>query len=170
MQSPVNLGATLEANDDGIEVARVLLNPGDFMVIQLLVTSPKLDVKADTRIVGVSSMVPLNAGVRLKPGTVQTLATEIVGVAIIIAAMGALLYFFGSPAPEQRPSQEGFNSHRMFVLSFVVLSLIMILTALCQWILGRIRNNSRRYIDDFERQTQTDSPDGLPSSANPFKR
>ena len=72
-QSPLNLGADVQTDRTRITLTPLLLNPGDYFVVQLLVASPKLAFDVDTRIVDVPTLAPLNTGLRLRPGAIKNL-------------------------------------------------------------------------------------------------
>lgn len=145
-QFPSDLAASIRTIENRVQLSPLLLNPGDYVVVKVLLSADKLDVVSDCRIVGISRPVPLNEGLRLRPGAIRSLGLKIllfggIGVGIIF------LDYFGvlkSPAP--RPPRPASPWTDAAYVGGVVL--IFMLVLLRDWIVGRVRNNARRYIDD----------------------
>lgn len=64
-QLPSNLSAKLKLTQDRVELAPLLLNPGDQLLIQVLLSSSKPSGTLDARIREVSEIVPINTEPRL---------------------------------------------------------------------------------------------------------
>lgn len=58
-QTPSNLGASFNIDPAFLQLSPLLLNPGDYFVVQLLISAPELKVSADARIVGVPNLQAL---------------------------------------------------------------------------------------------------------------
>lgn len=67
-QFPKNLGATLEGSDRSVRLEPLLLNSGDHLLIQVLLSAPvPSHASVDARIVDVASLVAINSSPLLPP-------------------------------------------------------------------------------------------------------
>ena len=66
-ETPPNLYAQLCVSDDKVDLQPLLLNPGDFLLIQVLVSSAKPDYVMNARVLDVSTFAPVNTTPRLPP-------------------------------------------------------------------------------------------------------
>jgi hypothetical protein len=66
-QVPSNLRAELVVSHDHVELKPLLLNAGDQVLVQVLLSSPTPTWEVDARIVDVPSLVPINHTPRLPP-------------------------------------------------------------------------------------------------------
>lgn len=66
-QTPTNLGAKLLASEAEVALQPLLLNPGDQVLIQVLLSSARPAYLLDARVLDVSSFAPINAHPRLPP-------------------------------------------------------------------------------------------------------
>lgn len=65
---PKNLGATLEGSDRSVRLEPLLLNSGDHLLIQVLLSAPvPIHASVDARIVDVVSLVAINSSPLLPP-------------------------------------------------------------------------------------------------------
>lgn len=144
-QSPTNLGAKIATAEQRVELTPLLLNPGDYIVIKVLLAAPQVEVHSDVRIVGISELAPLNEGTRLRPGALRNLIVNI----LILTAIGIFsvaLNHFGWLSNSQQQPQTPIPPWEI-AGGVSVIVLLLILFTLRDWIVGRIRNNDRRYID-----------------------
>jgi hypothetical protein len=91
-QSPPNLGASLSSSDTGVELRPLLLNAGDQLLIQVLLSAPYPREDIDTRIVGISSLAKINSIPLLPPFFESGLP-----LAIIVWLLSGMFSFFVSP-------------------------------------------------------------------------
>lgn len=104
-QSPSNIGAQLTVLDSRIELAPLLLNPGDQLLLQVLLSSAKPNSSLDARVLDVSSFEPINTVTRLPrfmdSGAPRAMVmTFILGIAIYVFGGDKFLalWFIGSVA------------------------------------------------------------------------
>lgn len=89
-QHPSNLGAVLNVSNSKVVLSPVLLNPGDQLLIQVLLSAAKPEWSLDVRIVDVPSIAPINPTPRLPPFFQSGLAMAI-GLAIAIGVAATFL-------------------------------------------------------------------------------
>lgn len=66
-QYPKNLGAQLTVQERRVELLPVLLNPGDQLLVQILLSSTRPEWKADARVVDVPTLAEINRTPKLPP-------------------------------------------------------------------------------------------------------
>jgi len=66
-QHPKNLGAQLTVQEHWVELHPVLLNPGDQLLVQILLSSTKPDWKVDARVVDIPAFAEINRTPKLPP-------------------------------------------------------------------------------------------------------
>lgn len=143
-QVPSNLGAQVTNQNTELYILPVLLNPGDYMVVQVLVTVPVLQVEAEARFIGFSDLWKLNTGTRLRRDATRYIIEEMIPVVIMMAAYGAVYWYF-TRIDSTTPYRGEFNS--AWWIGGAVISLFL-LKHFWDWAVGRINNNSKRYIDE----------------------
>jgi hypothetical protein len=148
-QSPANLGAEVIFRESQIQVSPLLLNSDDYLIVQVLLAAPSFEIKPDVRIVGVSALVPLNSGLRLRPGDLWNLAVNV----LICAGFGGLAFIYGASLADLGPSAPLSSPSRSSLWAPIVpggvIAIGLTLLTLRRWIVGRFKNNDRRYISDY---------------------
>lgn len=132
-QVPSNLKivASHIPESDCVELAPLLLNSGDYFVLQALVSVQQLSVAVDARIVGVASLAEITSGYRV------TFARSIRTIGLFIAVSFTL---YGASYVSRK--NDGLTPGTiLFAIGLVTL------TALGQWLYGNIGKRARRYIN-----------------------
>ena len=134
---PKNIVTSASSNGNCVEFAKVLLNPGDYAVVQVLLSAETPKVSADCRIVGITQLVELN-----KPSAFPyiTLKSYMV-TALQVLIVGAVTwpFFTLDYPPEAVDRLERF-------LPWIVVFFIGI--TLSHWAASRIFNPRSRRIDN----------------------
>lgn len=89
-QAPLNLGAKLLISEAEVVLQPLLLNPGDQVLIQVLLSSATPTYSLDARVLDVSSFAPINAHPRLPPFFASGLPIGM--VVFTIGGLGFLLF------------------------------------------------------------------------------
>ena len=90
-QSPPNLGGELLSFESRIELSPLLLNSGDYMLIQVLLSAEKPKWEVDVRVRDVAQLVPINTDPPILKSGVPMLI-------IMTSSIGLLFLFFGKAA------------------------------------------------------------------------
>lgn len=133
-QIPPNLGATLVFAESSVELQPLLLNAGDQILLQVLLSAPSPSESVDTRILDVPALVPINVRPRLPPFLDSALPTFI-GI-FVLFALGA--YFVDSR--EQSPPM---------YLVFLGLAVFAIVQGLAMKLLEKVGPTARRYVGEI---------------------
>ena len=135
-QHPKELSPRIAVNGQTVEVTPLLLNPGDFFVIDILATGEPGNIKVNQRIAGINKIHKINTGIRFQKHHLQNSFTN----SILATIVGVGMYFIARASGEASP-----------MLAFLsvggVIVMLFILTA-GEWLIGRITNNNNRYIDN----------------------
>ena len=132
-QVPANLGATLAIAESSIELQPLLLNAGDKMLLQVLLSAPSPSYSVDTRILDVSALAPINVQPR-RPPFFQSALPIVIGFWILFAAG---TYIFKTNSQDTQMS-----------ISLLGLALVATLYGLGMPLLERKGPSSRRYIGE----------------------
>ncbi|MBB3180088.1 hypothetical protein [Variovorax sp. Sphag1AA] len=128
-QHPKNLGAELSFSNSNVVLSPMLLNPGDQLLIQVLLSAAKPEWSLDARIVDVPSIAPINAAPRLPP-FFQSAMPE--SIAFVLAlAVGAFLL-----EKEKKGS----------VMLFGLAAFMLIISGVHRWVHG-LGKSARRMLD-----------------------
>lgn len=95
-QKPANLAATLEVGASRVELRPLLLNAGDQVLIQVLVSAPTVKDAIDARIVNVARLTPIVTPPTLPP-FFQSGSAIVVGGVLVGAAAANILDLPGQP-------------------------------------------------------------------------
>jgi hypothetical protein len=143
-QSPTNLHAGVEIDGNKLTLTPMLFNSGDHIVIQALVEAPELAIVADTRIVDIPSLVPLNTGLRMPTNVLRRIFVDVVQFALAASCVVVIEII-----PASDPTKQDVTTllwPAPAILGGIVG--LLLLLPLRAWLVGRIRNHARRYIDD----------------------
>lgn len=91
-QLPPNLYAKLIVSDTSVQLEPLLLNPGDHVLMQVLISASKPIASVDYRIMDVSSFVPINA----RPPVPRFHESGLFLLAITSVLIAVASYFFNS--------------------------------------------------------------------------
>ncbi|MCC5619770.1 hypothetical protein [Nostoc sp. CHAB 5715] len=130
---PSKLGATLVATESSIELNPLLLNSGDKLLIQVLLSASSPSESVDARIIDIPSLVPINTRPRL-PAFFDSAMPIFVGVLILIA-IGS--YFLDSG--EQSPPM---------YLAFFGLALFSVFQSFVMRLREKVGPTARRYVGE----------------------
>jgi hypothetical protein len=129
-QTPSNIGAQLTVLDSRIELAPLLLNPGDQLLVQVLLSSAKPNTSLDARVLDVSSFAPINTVPRL-PRFMDSAAPNAM-VMTFIPGIG--IYFFGGD--------------QMIALTFIGSAVLFPISGLVIRLRQDLGRSARRRIND----------------------
>lgn len=129
LQVPSSLRASLITTDTSVQLKPLLLNAGDQIVFQVLVSSPSPLYEVDARIVDVPVLQPINVQPRLPP-FFESAVPKIIGIYI---GLGLAAYFI---VDHRASSILLFFSAALFIVFSVIHRLI-----------ESLRSSSRRSID-----------------------
>ena len=130
---PSNLGATLVATESSVELNPVLLNSGDKLLIQVLLSARSPSESVDARIIDIPSLVPINTHPRL-PAFFSSGVPFSVGM-LVLFAIGT--YFLDSgeqPLPRY--------------LAFMGLALLVVLHSFVTRLREKVGPAARRYVGE----------------------
>jgi hypothetical protein len=133
--NPEELRITLTQVSDELRIEPVLLNSGDFFVLQILCAGHPPQFTARARIAGISKLAQLNSGQRVRPLPFFPFSHALNGAAINFygtALIGLIALAFGNTA---------------FGLFFIGAAGLGALFSVIHWYLGEKGRNSGRYID-----------------------
>lgn len=133
-QAPANLGVTLVVTESNIELQPLLLNAGDQILIQVLLSAPSPSESVSTRIIDVPTLVPINLQPRLPPFLES--GTPMLAVMCILIAVGSYLF---DPDGQGKPA---------YFLGFMGFAAFVILHGLGTRLFERIGPAARRYISE----------------------
>ena len=133
-QIPPNLGATLVFAESSVELQPLLLNAGDQILLQVLLSAPSPSESVDTRILDVPALVPINVRPRL-PTLLDSALPTFIGVFVLLA-LGA--YFVDS----------GEQSSPMYLV-FLGGAVLFIVQGLAMKLLEKAGPTARRYVGDI---------------------
>ncbi len=133
---PETLAASVSIQPGSIVVDPLLLNPGDYLVIQALTSGNRPEHTAKGRIVGVSSVAPINTGWRVDPLPFFPFSHPMNGASMlvwmfVVAAVGA--YVLGA---------------RQFAQVSLIGAVVSGCLSLGHWFMGKRGLNAGRYIDE----------------------
>lgn len=129
-QVPSNLGATLVITETRVELQPLLLNAGDQILFQVLLSAPSPSASVDTRVLDVPALAPINVRPRLPPFLDSGLPMLL--IVFIVAAV--TIYIKESDA--------------VVAIGFLVLAAIAAVYRLVEGLLERIGPSARRYISE----------------------
>ena len=130
-QLPSNLGATLAISESRVELQPLLLNSGDQLLIQILLSAPIPATTVDARIVDIPVLTLINTR-RRPPRFLDSMMPLMIAIFLLY---GGITYFIG-----------GHNIEHLMV--FVGAAVYAALYSLGSHLLERIRPSSRRYVDE----------------------
>ena len=113
-QVPPNLGARLDASESRVVLQPLLLNAGDQILLQILLSAPSSAASIDTRIVDVPALAPINVQPRLPPFHQSGMPPLIV----ISLAISAVSYFVVSEEKSRFVYVLGFAGFAVFSALF----------------------------------------------------
>lgn len=122
--------------DRNVFISPALLNAGDFLVFQILLSHPKPNFTVTARIVGISALAPINSGWRISPMPFFPYSHPLNGAPIFLMTLGAF-------AAYQYISGE----LRTALLTLVMIGVLLVIS-LAKWFLGQRSRNAGRYIDE----------------------
>lgn len=136
-QFPNYLNAVTTTTKSKIELTPLLLNPGDFVVIKILYAGLTPQVTCLARISGVSTVMPLNRGVRFGPKEQVNFFINAVVLTIFSGLYFVISYYYD------------FKDKEALFWMLMVLWGFIIFSTLLDWVRGLLSNSKRRYIDDI---------------------
>ena len=133
-RNPQSLAPTINSDSTTLSVQPLLLNPGDFFVVDVLATGSSSTLVLDCRIAGIPDVKKINSGVRYTPDRTANLIYNLV----LSGVMGAVIYFAAKFF--------GDSNLNLILLSFGVFASMLALMNIVQYAVGKIMNTSNRYI------------------------
>ena len=131
-ECPANLNINISSNEDMLEISPILLNSGDYFLIQVLASVEKAKIEQDIKIVGVSSFVNLTVKQRQNTSFLNGLVPS-------LTFLG--LGYVGLVHPEI----SSFDENATFIASVVLTIFGIAILAEPFW--NRFSRPSRRQID-----------------------
>lgn len=129
-QAPPNLGATISVTDAAVQLHPLLLNPGDQVLVQVLLSPGSPTARLDGRVIDVSHFQPIN----LRPELPKFRESGLFEVAVgfpIVGLFGAFIY-------PKNPSW----------LLWVGVGAFVVVFGYTSRLLERVRSSSRRRISE----------------------
>lgn len=134
-QVPSNIGATLIISESSVELQPVLLNAGDQVLVQILLSAPAPAETVDTRILDVPALASINVEPRLPP----FLASGSPMLIVVLLLIAIASYFFGTDVQT--------NSVSSF-LWFAGAAVFVALHSLGSRLFERVGTSARRHISE----------------------
>ncbi|WP_421954061.1 hypothetical protein [Polaromonas sp.] len=116
-QTPPNLGGQLVISESRVELVPLLLNPGDQLLIQVLLSSAKPTSSLNARVFDVSSFAPVNVTPRLPPFFQSGLPL----LMVVLLILGTAMFFFS----ERSEQAYAFLAFAAFVPAFGLVSRLL---------------------------------------------
>jgi len=133
---PSRLTVSISHQVSSILIDPLLLNPGDYFVIQSLTSGKRPDCSEKARIAGISSLAPINTGWRVAPLPFFPFSHPMNGSSMMVwvaLAMASGAYVFDN------------RSAAFVFLGMAALSAVL---SLGLWFMGKRGLNGGRYIDE----------------------
>ncbi|TAA11979.1 hypothetical protein EA658_12535 [Pseudoxanthomonas winnipegensis] len=132
--NPPALDPIVSGDKSKILIDPLLLNPGDYFVVDVLATGASSTLNVDCRVAGISSLQKINSGVRYTSDRTTNLIYNLIVSCVVGAAMYFVAKFSGDPP-------------RIALISVGGVAGMLVLMNVVHYAVGRIRNTSNRYID-----------------------
>ena len=135
-RSPADHPSTTRIDGNALAVSPALMNPGDYLVLQVLLSHPRPEFDVTARVYGISALSPINTGWRVSPLPFFPFSHPLNGVPLLLmtfAIMAVGFYVTG-------------DSNSAALVAAAVAALFAI--SLGQWFLGQRGRNAGRYIDE----------------------
>ena len=133
---PLTLAAEITQYNDTVQLAPLLLNPGDFIVVQALTSGSRPHYSITARIAGVPSFVKINTGWRIHPLPFFPFSHPLTGASLTVFL---LIIFAGC---------EYIIGNRTEALFSIAFSVILAILSLGHWYIGKRNLHQGRYIDE----------------------